>query len=56
MQMYDLLSKLLMEPLDANELGSHAKCPPSHVTCIVTLGTMWKESLESNSRPRHNWA
>jgi len=53
MQMYSLLSKFLMEPLDAKELGSRAKCPPSHVSCIVTLGNMWKESLESNSQLRH---
>jgi len=55
MQMHGLLSKLLMGPLDAKELGSHAKCPPSHVSCIVTVGTMWKEFLESNFRPRQDW-
>jgi len=54
--MHGLLSKLLMEPLNAKELGSCTKCPPSHVSCIVTLGTMWKESLKSNSWPSHNWA
>jgi len=54
MQMHGLLSKLLMEPLDVKELGSCAKCPPSHVSCIIILGTMWKESLDRNSRPKNN--